>query len=68
MDVVLKIGEKTPSSHQWKGTLHQILRINWAFAYKNFCTGSSCLTAGFWLAVRIRVSLSHLWDRSHVLM
>ena len=49
-----------------KEILHQILRLKWAFAYKNFHTGSSCVTVDFCLAVRICVSPAYLWDRSHV--
>jgi len=48
--------------------LHQIVRMKWAFAYKNFHAGSICFTVDFWLAVRICMSLAHLWDHSHILM
>jgi len=40
-----------------------IVRIKWAFACKNFYTGSSYFTIDFWLAVQICLSLAHLWDR-----
>jgi len=56
------------SHTKWKGRLHQIVLIKWAFAYKNFHTGSSCFAVDFWLAVWICVSLADLWHRSHVLM
>jgi len=56
---------KRHSHTKHKGRLHQKVRIKWAFMYKNFHTGSSCIG---WLTVRICVLLPHLWNHSHVLM
>jgi len=68
VDFLSKFRMSRPLSHTIrKGRLHQIIRIKWALACKNFHTGSSCFTVDFCLAVRICVSLSHLWDCSQVL-
>ena len=54
--------EERRSHTKWKWRLHQIVRIKWAFVYKNFHTGSSFFTVDFLLTVWICVSLAHLWD------
>ena len=44
--------------HQIKGRLHQIVRIKWTPANKNFHTRSSSFTVDFWLAVRVSAKRS----------
>jgi len=63
-----KEGSERRSHTRWSGRLHQIIRIKWPFACNDFYTGFYCFTVDFWLAVRICMSLAHLWDRSHVLV